>query len=174
MAAISKKIQDALNGQINAEMYSTNLYLAMSAYFESLDLAGFAHWMRVQAKEEDLHVKKLVDYIAERGGRVRIGAVEAPPFEWKSALDAFESTYEHEQEISARIAALVSLCREERDAATESYLRWFVDEQVEEEASVDRVVKMLRLGQGQAVAMLMLDREMAQRPAAPATPAPAK
>ena len=173
MAAITEKMQDALNGQITAEMYSTNLYLAMAAYFESLDLAGFAHWMRVQAKEEDFHVHKLFDYITERGGRVVIGAVEAPPVEWASPLEAFESTYEHEQEVSAMVSKLVEVAQAENDRATESYLRWFVDEQVEEEASVDRVVKMLRLGDGQPVAMLMLDREMSARPE-PTPPTPAE
>ncbi len=173
MAAISDKMQDALNGQVTAEMYSTNLYLAMSAYFESLDLAGFAHWMRVQAKEEDLHVQKLFDYITERGGRVVIGAVKAPPVEWGSPLEAFESTLEHEQEVSAKVFKLVEVAQQEGDRFTESFLRWFVDEQVEEEASVDRVVKSVRLGDGQPVAMLMLDRELATRPAAPAVPAPA-
>ena len=168
MASISEKMQDALTGQINAEMYSTPLSLAMAAYFDALDLPGFAHWMQVQAKEENLHVGKLFDYISERGGRVVIKAVEAPPVEWESPLAAFEATYNHEEEITAMVSDLVGLSHSEHDRATESFLRWFVDEQVEEEANVDRVVKMLRLGDGQPVAMLMLDREMAARPEAPA------
>jgi ferritin len=170
MASITEKIQGALNQQINAEMYSTNLYLSMSAYFEAQDLPGFGHWMRVQADEENLHVTKLFDYIIERGGRVILKAVAEPPVEWKSPLEAFEATLAHEEEITTMISDLVGLSHEAHDRASESFLRWFVDEQVEEEASVDRVLKMLRLGAGEPVAMLMLDREMASRPAAPAVP----
>lgn len=163
MASISEKMQDALNGQINAETYSSHLYLAMSAYFESLDLPGFANWMRVQAREEDVHIQKLFDYVFERGGRVILGAIEAPPAEWQSPLAAFEAAFEHEQLISKGIADLVDLAISESDRASESFLRWYVDEQVEEEASVDAVVKSVRLGGGQPVAMLMLDRELAAR-----------
>ena len=93
MAVISKKMQEALNEQVNAEMYSSNLYLAMSAYFESIDLPGFANWMRIQAKEEDTHVQKIFDYIIERGGRAAVGAIKKPQAEWKSPLDAFNATY---------------------------------------------------------------------------------
>jgi len=166
MATLSQSITDALNGQIGAEMYSANLYLAMSAYFESLDLPGFGHWMRVQAREEQAHVDKLFGYIVERGGRVALAQIEAPPLEWGSPLAAFEAAYDHECEISQRIHDLVGLAHTEKDRATESLLRWYVDEQVEEEASVDRVVKMLRIGDNQPVAMLMMDRELAARPAA--------
>ena len=163
MASISERMQDALNGQIQAETHSSYLYLAMSAYFESLDLPGFANWMRVQAKEEDVHIQKLFDYIVERGGRVVLAAIEAPPREWSSPLAAFENAFAHEQQISAKISKLVDLAIEDGDRASESFLRWFVDEQVEEEASVDAVVKSVRLGGGQPVAMLMLDRELATR-----------
>jgi len=167
MAVISKKMQTALNEQVNAEMFSSNLYLAMSAYFESIDLPGFANWMRVQAKEEGAHVQKIFDYVVERGGRAVVGAVKKPPVEWKSPLDAFTSTYEHEQKVTALIADLVGLAQKEKDRATESFLKWFVDEQVEEEASVDRVVKMLRMSEGQPAAMFMIDRDLSARVFAP-------
>jgi ferritin len=163
MAVMNEKMQDALNEQINAEMYSSLLYLAMSAYFESLDLPGFANWMRVQAKEEDFHVQKMFDYIVERGGRVVLGGIDKPPSEWESPLAVFEAAYAHEQKVSGLIHDLVGLASDLKDRATESFLRWFVDEQVEEEASVDKIVKMLRLGDGQPVAMLMADRELAAR-----------
>jgi len=167
MATISTKIQDALNSQINAEMFSSYLYLAMCAYFDSLDLPGFANWMRVQAQEEGQHVDRLFDYIGERGGRVILEAIEKPPSEWESPLAAFEAALEHERMISQLIDDMVGLALEMRDRASESFLRWYVDEQVEEEASVDRVVKMLRMSQGHPTAMLMIDRELAARVPAP-------
>jgi ferritin len=163
MAAINEKLQKALNAQINAEWYSSYLYLAMSAYFESQDLPGFANWMRVQAREEDFHVQKLFDYVVERGGRVVLEAIEKPPVEWKSPLDAFEAALAHEQEITGLINDLVGLAVEQKDRATESFLQWYVDEQVEEESSAEQVVKMVKMGAGQPVAMLMLDRELAGR-----------
>jgi ferritin len=163
MAAINDKLQKALNDQINAELFSSYLYLSMSAYFESQDLPGFANWMRVQAREEDLHVQKFFDYIVERGGRVMLEAIAKPRTEWGSALEAFEEALAHERSISARISDLVELALEQKDRATHSFLQWFVDEQVEEEASADQVVKAVRLGGGQPVAMLMLDRELAAR-----------
>lgn len=163
MASLNPTMNEALNKQLNAEMYSANLYLALASYFENLDLGGFANWMRVQADEELFHVKKLFNYIVERGGRVRVGAVAAPPAEWDSPLAGFEASFDHEQSISAEISDLVDLSLENRDRGTESFMRWYVDEQVEEEASVDRVVKMLRLSEGQPAAMLILDRELAGR-----------
>jgi ferritin len=168
---LSDKMQQALNGQINAEMYSSHLYLAMSAYFESLDLPGFANWMRIQAREESLHVDKLFSFIVERGGRVELEAIGKPPAEWQSPLDAFSASFEHEQKITVLISDLVGVAQAEKDRASESFLRWFVDEQVEEEASVDRVVKMLRMSDGQAAAMFMLDRELATRVVTQPTPA---
>ena len=169
---LSEKMQQALNGQINAEMYSSHLYLAMSAYFESLDLPGFANWMRIQAQEETLHVDKLFSFIVERGGRVQLEAIDKPPAEWQSPLDAFTASFQHEQQITILINNLVGVAEDEKDRASESFLRWFVDEQVEEESSVDSVVKMLRMSEGQAAAMFMLDRELATRVVSPPTPAP--
>jgi len=163
MASLSEKMQGALNGQINAEMYSSYLYLSMAAYFESVDLSGCASWMHVQAREEELHVHKIFDFIIERGGRVVLDAIAKPPSEWKSPLDAFQNAFDHEQKVSALIGDLVTLAREQRDAASESFLRWFVDEQVEEEANVDRIVKMIRMSEGQPAAMFMIDRDLGAR-----------
>ncbi|MGD8237137.1 MAG: ferritin [Armatimonadota bacterium] len=160
---IDPKMQDAINGQINAELYSSYLYLAMSAYFEDKSLGGFANWMRVQAQEEDMHAMKLYTYLAERGGRVLLKAIEEPPSEWDSPLAVFEATYEHEQKVTSLINALVDLARELSDHATESFLRWFVDEQVEEEQSADDIVQKLRLMEGFKGGLFMLDRELGQR-----------
>jgi ferritin len=168
---ISNDVQKSLNAQLNAEAYSSYLYLSMSAYFESVDLPGFANWMRVQAREEDVHVQKFFDYIHQRGGRVTLEAIEKPQTEWKNSLAAFEAAYAHERKISTSIDNLVRLAREQRDAATESFLRWFVDEQVEEEASVDKVLKTIRLTGEQPVGVLMLDRELATRTFVPPAPA---
>jgi len=163
MAAINDKMQEALNEQINAELFSSYLYLSMSAYFASQDLPGFANWMRVQAREEEFHVQKFFDYIIERGGRVVLEAIEKPRMEWSSALEAFQEALAHEQMITSRVGDLVELAVAEKDRASQSFLQWFVDEQVEEEASVDQAVKAIKLGAGQPVAMLMLDRELGAR-----------
>ena len=163
MATIGTKMQDVLNRHINAEMYSSYLYLAMSAYFESLNLTGFANWMRVQSQEEALHFNKFYDYVHERGGRVTMEAIEKPPADWSSPVDAFRATYEHEQMVTEMIDKLVGVAIEERDRAPESFLKWFVDEQVEEEATADRIVKTLEMSGESPVAVLMLDREMAAR-----------
>jgi len=163
VGAVSTQMQEALNAQLRSEQYSAQLYLAMSAWLETQDLSGFAHWMRVQAREEALHSQKFFDYVVERGGRVTIGALEAPPAEWAGPQAVMEAALEHEQGITTSIEALVALAVELRDPATESFLRWFVDEQVEEEATVDRLVKQLRMSAGAPAALFMLDRELAGR-----------
>jgi len=160
---ISKKLQEALNNQINRELYSAYLYAAMAAYFESVSLRGFAHWMMEQAKEEVGHAMKLYEYLVERGGRVVLGALEAPPAEWKSPVDVFETTYEHEQKVTQMINDLVKLAREGNDYATEVFLQWFVSEQVEEEASVIEVLEKLKLVEDAPGGLFMLDRELGQR-----------
>ena len=160
---LGEKIQSALNKQVNAEMYSSYLYLSMSAYFKSLNLAGFANWMRVQAQEELVHAMKFYDFINERGGRVMLQQVEAPPTEWSSPLDVFENAYKHEQKVTGLINDLVNLVVGERDHATNIFLQWFVTEQVEEEASADEVVQQLKLVGDDSGGLFMLDREMGQR-----------
>ena len=160
---ISKKIEKALNGQINAELYSAYLYLSMEAYFRSLNLNGFANWMRVQTQEEMFHVTKMYNFIDERGGRITLKAIDGPPTEWDSPLAVFEAAYEHEQKVTGLINELVNLAMEEKDHATNSFLQWFVNEQVEEEASADNIVQQLQMMKDAPGGMYMLDRELAQR-----------
>lgn len=160
---LAKKIQAALNEQLNAELYSSYLYLSMSAYFRSISLPGFANWMRVQVQEELVHAMKFYDFINDRGGRVTLQQVDGPPTDWSSPLDAFESTYQHEQKVTGLINDLVNLAVAERDHATEIFLQWFVTEQVEEEASADQVVQKLKLMGDASGGLFMLDREMVQR-----------
>jgi len=160
---LDEKIQIALNQQLNAELYSSYLYLSMSAYFQSVNLSGFANWMRIQAQEELVHAMKFYDFINERGSRVMLQPVEGPPTEWSSPLDAFENAYRHEQKVTGLINDLVNLAVKERDHATNIFLQWFVTEQVEEEASADEVVQKLKLMGDAKGGLFMLDREMGQR-----------
>lgn len=160
---IKEKVQKELNKQINAEIYSSYLYLSMSAYFESTSMAGFANWMRVQAKEELAHAMKFYDYIKERGGRITLHSINEPPKEWSSALAAFKDAYKHEQKVTAMINELVELAIREKDHATNNFLQWFVTEQVEEEASADEIVQKLKMVGSTGSGLLMLDRELAQR-----------
>ena len=160
---LKEKIQAALGKQLNAELYSSYLYLSMSAYFQSISLPGFANWMRVQAQEELVHAMKFYDFINDRNGRVMLQKVDGPPTEWSSPLDVFESTYQHEQKVTGLINDLVNLAVAERDHATEIFLQWFVAEQVEEEASADEVVQKLKLMGDSSSGLFMLDRELGQR-----------
>jgi ferritin len=160
---INKKMEQALNVQLNAEYYSSYLYLSMAAYFESIDLQGFANWMRVQVQEEMFHAMKFYDYLVERGGRVALQAIEAPPTEWKSPIDAFEATLTHEQKVTGLINDLVYLARDERDNASEIFLQWFVSEQVEEEDSVNTILGQLRLIKDNPQGLFMLNKDLGQR-----------
>ena len=160
---LSERMMKALNKQLNAELYSAYLYLSMAAYFESKNLKGFANWMRVQAQEELTHAMKIFDYINERGGRVYLEAIEKPPTEWKSPLDVFEATYEHEVKVTSMINDLVNMAMEEKDHATYNMLQWFVAEQVEEEASADEIRQQLRMIKEDGRGIMMLDRELKQR-----------
>lgn len=166
---IDKKMEEALNGQLNAELYSAYLYLSMAAYFESADLPGFASWMRVQDREEQFHAMKFYDYILERGGRVMLGPIEAPPSDWDSPLAVFEATLKHEQKVTGLINDLVYLAREEKDNASEIFLQWFVNEQVEEEDNAGTVLGQLKLIKDSPQALYTMDKEMAQRVFAPPT-----
>ena len=160
---IGKKMEKALNDQINAELYSAYLYLSMVAYFESENLPGFATWMRAQTQEEVMHAMKMYDYVNERGGRVILKAIDEPPAKWESPLAAFEAAYKHEQLVTGRINDLVDLAIEEKDHAANTFLQWFVNEQVEEETSADAVVQQLKMAEGAPGALFMIDREMGQR-----------
>jgi len=160
---VNREIEGALNQQLNAELYSSYLYLSMSAYFQTINLLGFANWMRIQAQEELVHAMKFYDFINERNGRVILQQVEAPPTEWSSPLDVFEGAYKHEQKVTGLINDLVNLAVGERDNATNIFLQWFVTEQVEEEASADEVVQKLKLVGDDSSGLFMLDGEMGQR-----------
>ena len=160
---LSERMMKSLNKQLNAELYSAYLYLSMAAYFESKNLKGFANWMRVQAQEELMHAMKFFDYINERGGRVYLEAIEKPPTEWKSPLDVFEATYEHEVKVTSMINDLVNMAMEEKDHATYNMLQWFVAEQVEEEASADEIRQQLRMIKEDGRGIMMLNRELKQR-----------
>jgi ferritin len=160
---IDAKIQDAFNEQINAELFSSYLYLSMSAYFESVNLSGMANWMRVQVQEENAHAMKFYNYIHERGGKVELAAIEGPQIEWSSPLDAFEAAYKHECHISSRINDLVDLSINQKDHASNAFLQWFVTEQVEEEASAMEIVDKLKLMGEHKGALFMLDKELGQR-----------
>lgn len=160
---LNKRIEEELNKQVNAELYSSYLYLSMSAYFESKDLKGFASWMIAQAQEEVHHGMKMYNYINERGGRVTLDTIKAPIVEWDSPLAAFENAYAHEQLVTSLINGLVDTAIEEKDHATKNFLDWFVDEQVEEEASASEVVVQLRMVGDNGYGLLMMDREMGTR-----------
>lgn len=167
---LDPKMQNALNDQLNFELYSGYLYLSMSSWFESVNLTGFAGWMHIQAQEELVHAMKYFDYIQERSGRSLLTTVEGPDTEWTSPLEAFEDAYEHETKVTGRINKLVDLAIELSDHATNNFLQWFVAEQVEEEASVDEVVQHLKMVSSDSSGLFMLDRELASRTfVAPAT-----
>lgn len=156
------KIEKAFNDQINWEMYSGYIYLAMASYFSDKGLSGFARWMKNQAGEELFHAMKMYDYVNERGGRAVLKEIGAPPKEWKSSLDAFETALEHEQGVTERINKMMDLAIKEKDHASASFLQWYVDEQVEEEDSVGEIVAKLKLI-GDGGAAYMLDKELGAR-----------
>jgi len=167
---ISKKIEKALNEQVNAELFSAYLYLSMEAYFKSLNLNGFANWMRVQTQEEITHAMKIYEFINERGGRITLKAIEGPETEWDSPLAVFKAVYEHEQKVTGLINDIVNLAIEEKDHATNTFLQWFVNEQVEEESSADDMVQQLKMMEKSPGGLFMLDRELAQRVFTPPAP----
>ena len=160
---ISKTVQDAINEQIKNELYSAYLYLSMAAYFESLNLSGFTNWMKVQASEEQGHAMKFFEYVFERGGRVQLKAIDQPPFEWKSAMDAFEQVLEHERKVTAMIHSLYALALKESDYASQIMLQWFITEQVEEEKNAAQIIDTLKLIDAHGTAVLMLDKQLGKR-----------
>jgi len=160
---IKDRIQEEINKQINEEMFSAYLYLAMSADFAAKNLPGFANWMHIQYQEEMSHTMKFYNYLIERGGEVELRAIEKPQKNWETPLVAFEAAYAHEQHITGRINEMMDAAIEERDHATQIMLQWFVTEQVEEEANADEIVNKLKFIEGNKHAIYMLDREMAQR-----------
>ncbi len=166
----SQRLQDAINDQINAEYYSAYLYLSMAAYLEYKDLPGMAHWMRMQYEEEVFHALKFFDFMNDRGGRVILKAIEAPPADFGSVEAIFAQVLEHEQHVTARIHDLYKLAVEEGDYPTQTLLQWFIDEQVEEEKSASDVLARVRMVKDYPPGILLIDQELAQRPA-PTPPA---
>lgn len=160
---ISEKLFSELNDQVKYELFSSNLYLAISAYCASEDLNGFANFFRVQAEEEKFHAMKFFDYIIERNGRVTIAALDQPDNEYSSVLDAFKKGYDHEQLVTRRIYDLMDIAMDEREHATISFLRWFIDEQVEEESTFSSIIKKLERIGNDNHALYMLDTELSQR-----------
>ncbi len=161
--AIKEKLVQAINKQINAELYSSYLYLAMAAYFESNNWMGFARWMKVQLREEDTHAMKFYEYLVARGGRVILSAIDAPDKEWKSPLGVFEAVYAHEVKVTALINDLLKLARDEQDTATEVMLQWFINEQVEEEANAQLILEKLKMIKDSTNGLFMLDHELGER-----------
>ncbi len=169
---LSPKMQAALNAQINAEYYSSYLYLSMAAYAESMNLKGLANWFRVQAQEELGHAMKFFDFVADRSGRVTLTSIDGPPTDWASPVAAFEAALTHERHISSLINKLVDLALAESDHATNNFLQWFVAEQVEEEATADGIVQQLRLVKDAPGGLFLLDRELSQRTFVPPAATP--
>jgi ferritin len=162
---MNKKVEKALNEQIHAEFFSFYLYLSVAAFFTTLHLDGFAHWMRIQAQEELAHAMKLFDYLAERGGTVELLALDGPQKEWDSPSAAVEAVLDHERHISQRINRIVDLSTAENDHATTVMMHWYVNEQVEEEATADTLFHQVKMVEGSPHGLLMIDRELAGRPA---------
>ena len=160
---LKKKMLKALNDQINAELYSSYLYLSMESYFQSVSLSGFAGWMRAQVQEELFHGMKLYDYVNERGGKVILDTIAKPDSSWKTPLVAFEHILKHEQMVTSMINDLMDLAIAEQDHATKIFLQWFVSEQVEEEASVGEVVDKLQLIKNDSSGLFFLDAELGKR-----------
>jgi len=159
---ISDRMRDALNAQINEELFSAYLYMAMSAHFQDANLPGFANWMEIQALEEFTHAKKFYDYIIERGGRVTLDAIKKPRGEWKSPEEAIAAAYGHEQHITGRINGLMDLALAEKDHASVAMLQWFVTEQVEEEANASAILNKIRMVSG-GNGIFFIDRELGKR-----------
>ncbi|MCF7816889.1 MAG: ferritin [Kiritimatiellales bacterium] len=168
---ISKNMEAAINEQVNKEFYSAYLYLAMSAYCQTIGLPGFAQWMRIQYQEEILHVTKMYDYLLNQSGQVHLKAIKEPAREYGSPVEIFEHTLAHEQFITKSINTLMGLAVDERDYATQAFLQWYVSEQVEEEANVNDILAPLRMVGNDKSGLMMIDRQLAARqaPVAPAT-----
>ncbi len=166
---ISKKLEEAINYQINRELYSEYYYLSMASYFNSVGLSGFENFFLIQVEEERFHAMKLYRFLNEKGGRVNLQAIEAPKTKFNSALEVFELAYDHEKLVSKLINDLMDLAIKENDHAAKNHLNWFVEEQVEEEASMETTLNKLKLIGGEGHGLLMLDNELAQRVFTPPT-----
>jgi len=160
---LNKTVERAINDQIRAELYSAYLYLSMAAYSAAANLPGFAHWMKVQSQEETEHAMKFFNYVNERGGRVVLKALDQPPVEFGSPVDLFKKVLEHEQLVTGLINDLYELAVKENDYATQVLLHWFIEEQVEEEASAAQIVETLKMAGDKGNALIMVDKGLAKR-----------
>lgn len=160
---ISDKLSEAINNQINFELYSGYIYLSMAAYFEEENLEGMAKWMKLQAVEEYEHAMRFWNHVVDRGGRVMLKEIEAPETEWNSALDAWNTAYEHEKIVSKRIFDIGDIAEKEGDKAAIPMLQWFYDEQVEEEEQTMRIRDLLEMIGDSTNALLRLDSQLGQR-----------
>lgn len=160
---LTDRMRDAINDQVNAEFYSAYLYLSMAAHCDALNLPGFSHWMKLQAKEEVEHAGKFLEYLSDQGARVTLKAIGQPPAEFASPLAIFEQALEHERHVTARIHNLYKLALEDNDYATQNELQWFIKEQVEEEKSATQIVEQLKMVGTQGTALVLIDRYLASR-----------
>ena len=160
---IKKEVIEAINGQINAESYSAYMYLSMAAFFENLGLSGFSNWMKIQHQEEAAHAIKFFNYLTNRNGRVLLKAIDQVPVDFDGIVDVFEKTLAHENHVTDLINNLMSVAIKANDFATQSFLKWFIDEQVEEESNVEKILATLKLIDGQGDGIIMLDRELSMR-----------
>jgi len=160
---LDKKMEAALNEQVNAEFWSAYFYLSMSAYFEDKGLGGFANWMKVQFQEEQSHALKIFNFIVERGGRAELKPIAEVDQEWESVIHVFEETLKHEQKVTSLVNNLTDIAIELKDHASRSFLQWFVDEQVEEEAGVNELLDQLRMFEGKGYGLYQMDKELKSR-----------
>ena len=160
---MDKKLVKAFNEQIKDELYSAYLYLSMAAYFDSRNLAGFSHWMKVQFREETAHAMKIFDFLADRGVRVALEAIEQPTKDFSSIQEVFSLTLGHEKKVTALIGKLYALAKESDDSAAAVFLQWFINEQVEEEKSATAILETIKMSKSDPAAIIILDRELAKR-----------
>lgn len=166
---LSKNIEKMLADQVNFEIYSAYIYLAMGAYSDSIDMPGAANWFKIQWEEEIFHANKLYDYLLERDGRQIFAAIPQPQSEWESLQKAFEGALTHEQLVTSRINDIMAQAEQEKDYATRSFLQWFVDEQVEEESNVRELIRQIKMVKDSGHGLYMLDKELAARTFTPPT-----
>lgn len=167
---LSKKIEEALNAQINAEFWSAYLYMSMSAWCSHEGKPGMANWFEVQFQEEQDHARILFNYVLQRGGKVELKAIEEVPIKWENELDVFKATLKHEQHVTSLINDLFALTAKENDYATQSMLKWFIDEQVEEEENASNIIDNLKMLNGNGYGLFMLDKDLSTRTYTQAAP----
>jgi len=160
---LSKNMEKAFSDQINAELFSSYLYLSMASHFTHTNLNGFANWMSIQVKEENAHGMMMFNFVHERGGKVALKAIDMPESEWKNPIEVFEATLAHEQKVTGLINNLLDLALQEKDHASANFLQWFIKEQVEEEANATSILEQLKIVEGKGHGVLLLDRELQTR-----------